>query len=332
MADATNVQMLLLWLKLVQMLLPDSSLAFPEFDGKAIGHLERKIETATRPLGHSLPTATTFRKELEIRNKRQEGPVREAVSRALSHSLSTAQQYYQAPTLSDTYSAYDAIGCIIGGDTATSLSLPAASNPKEKGKVKGKEKARVEELEESDVPTETDVEEEERDGSKGKKRRMSQWESERENSKGQKSRKPRGEEKEERGGKKRSKPQEEEEKEERGGKKRSKPQEEEEEEEEIGSSKRKKRREEEEKEERGGNERKRREEVEKGLSSSACKGKRKGFSKQEEKLVVEFFKTHISTRQLPTSKECREFLDLFPMDRSPKDIYDKCRNIAGRYY
>ena len=84
------------------------------------------------------------------------------------------------------------------------------------------------------------------------------------------SRKPQGEEKEE----KRSKPQEEEK-------------------EEIGSSKRKKRREEE-KEERGGNERKRREEEEEGLSSSGCKGKRKGFSK-DEKLIVEFLKTHFNS-------------------------------------
>ena len=94
----------------------DSPLAFPDFDGQQVSHLERKIEVATRPLGHSLPTATVFRKELEIRNKRQEGPTREAVSRALSHSLSIALQYYQAPTLTDTYSAYNAIGAIINGE------------------------------------------------------------------------------------------------------------------------------------------------------------------------------------------------------------------------
>ena len=71
----------------------DLPLAFLDFDGQQVSHLERKIEVATRPLGHSLPTATAFRKELEIRNKWQEGPTREAVSRALSHSLSTALQY-----------------------------------------------------------------------------------------------------------------------------------------------------------------------------------------------------------------------------------------------
>ena len=95
--------MLLLWTKL------DSPLTFPDFDGQQVSHLERKIEVATRPLGHSLPTATVFRKELEIRNKRQEGSTREAVTRALF----TALQYYQAPTLADTYSAYNAIGAIV---------------------------------------------------------------------------------------------------------------------------------------------------------------------------------------------------------------------------
>ena len=75
------------WMKLLQTMSLDSPLAFPDFDGQEVSHLERKIEVATRPLGHSLPTTTMFRKELEIRNKRQEGPTREAVSRALSHSL-----------------------------------------------------------------------------------------------------------------------------------------------------------------------------------------------------------------------------------------------------
>ena len=80
-ADATTIKMLLLWTKLMSLDLP---LAFPDFDGQQVSHLERKIEVATRPLGHSLPTARAFRKELQIRNKRQEGPMREAVSRALS--------------------------------------------------------------------------------------------------------------------------------------------------------------------------------------------------------------------------------------------------------
>ena len=122
--------------------MPDSPFAFPAFDGKHLTHLERKIETATSPLGHSLPNATSFRKELEIRNKRQEGPLREAVSRALSLSLATAQQYYQAPTLADTYSTYEIIGDIIRGDRATSpCEHRKIGEEKGKGKGKGKKKA-----------------------------------------------------------------------------------------------------------------------------------------------------------------------------------------------
>lgn len=121
--DATSISMLLLWQRVLCRILPDSSLAFPEFDGTKLGHPERKMGAAAKSLGHILPTPTGFRKDLEIRNKRQEGPMREAVSRALAHSLSTAQQYYQAPTLSDTYKAYQAIDEIIRGERATSPGL-----------------------------------------------------------------------------------------------------------------------------------------------------------------------------------------------------------------
>ena len=78
---------------------------------------------AAKTLGHFLPTPGTFRKEFEIRNKRQEGPVREAVSRALSHSLATAQQCYQAPTMSDTYMAYGAMQDIITGTRGSRVKL-----------------------------------------------------------------------------------------------------------------------------------------------------------------------------------------------------------------
>ena len=288
--------MLLLWLKVVQRVLPVSPLAFPEFDGSPMGHLERKIEMATKPLEHSLPTATSFRKELEIRNKRQEGPMREAVSRALSHSLSTAQQYYQAPTLSDTYTAYNVIADIIRGDRATS---PRLGEQKGKEKQKGKGKGRAGDVE-SDVSVETDVEmekqedEEERRG-KGKKRR-------------------------------RSTPHEEEDDEERSSKRMQRREEEEE-----RSSKRMQRREEE--EERGQGKKKKEKEKEaerRQASSSASSRKRKAFTERQEGQITDFFKTQISTRQFPTSIECREFLALFPMQRSPKDIYDKCRNLSGR--
>ena len=119
-ADATSVQMALLWLKLLERTFPDCTLAFPDFDGQPLQHLERKVDAAARSIGHTLPTATSFRKHIEIRNKRLSGPMREAVSRALSHSLATAQQYYQAPTVSDAYSAYSVMQDIIGGARAAS--------------------------------------------------------------------------------------------------------------------------------------------------------------------------------------------------------------------
>lgn len=63
---------------------------------------------------------------------------------------------------------------------------------------------------------------------------------------------------------------------------------------------------------------------------AACTPKRKPFSRADEELIANFFRQHISRRQFPTIAESREFLELYPMDRTPKDIYDKCRNIAGR--
>ena len=80
------------------------------------------METAAKSLGQSLPTATVFRKELEIRNKRQDGPMREAISWALSHSLATASQYYQVLTTSDAYTTYSVMQKIIGGAQAASPS------------------------------------------------------------------------------------------------------------------------------------------------------------------------------------------------------------------
>ena len=88
-----------------------------------------QIGTAAKSLGHNLPSATEFRKEIEICNKRQEGQVRDAVSRALAHSLSTAQQYYHAPTLSDTFETYRGIDEIMRGERARS---PKVEKAKEK--------------------------------------------------------------------------------------------------------------------------------------------------------------------------------------------------------
>ena len=97
--------MLNLWVRVLEKL-PATELAFPQFDGTRMVHL---VDHAARALGHSLPTATTFRKQLVINNKRIEGPNREALSRALSHSISTAAQYYQAPTHGDSLSTYRTI-------------------------------------------------------------------------------------------------------------------------------------------------------------------------------------------------------------------------------
>ena len=156
-ADSTGVKMLLLWQRVLRHVFPQSKLAFSDFNGEAMTHLEHRIQQAAEAVGHSLPTATMFRKQMEICNKRQEGPTREAVSRALSHSLSTAQVYYQAPTLADTYSTYRAIRKMIAGETATSPAPgsedesavkgrasedESAVKGRPKGKGKGKQKAR----------------------------------------------------------------------------------------------------------------------------------------------------------------------------------------------
>ena len=42
MADATSVPMLLLWQKVVRQIFPDSPMAFPDFDGTRLVHLEEE--------------------------------------------------------------------------------------------------------------------------------------------------------------------------------------------------------------------------------------------------------------------------------------------------
>ena len=120
-ADETAICMIKLWLKVLAQVHPDCELAFPDFQGQRPQHIERRVDSAAKILGHSLLTATSLRKVIEIFNKRLEGPSREAVSRALSHSLNTAQRYYQAPTLRDAYSAYEMMQGIMGGTQAVSL-------------------------------------------------------------------------------------------------------------------------------------------------------------------------------------------------------------------
>ena len=60
--------------------------------------------------------------------------------------------------------------------------------------------------------------------------------------------------------------------------------------------------------------------------------RRKTFTPQKEDLLADYFARHIAKREFPTSVECRDFIKLHPSfaKRKPKDIYDKCRNIAGR--
>ena len=112
-----------LWMKVLHALHPKSEAAFPAFDGSPHpAHLERIMERAAKLLGHDLPRPTSFRKELEIRNKRLEGPIREAVSQSLSHSMATAASYYQAPSANDSVATYRAIQPIIGGREGRSPS------------------------------------------------------------------------------------------------------------------------------------------------------------------------------------------------------------------
>ena len=235
---------------------PNSTLGFPDFEGKSVKHLERKVEIAATALGHNLPTPTAFRKELEIRNKRQEGPMKEAVSRALSHSLATAQQYYQAPTMSGTYVAYGAMQEIIGGTRAS--SPPAAAGVQQE---KGKASARAEEEEGEEGVLEEEIDTtltggEEKTGAKGKRKRRDR-----------------------------------------------------EEEEEAPLCK-------------------------KPTTPSATPSPRRrtAFTQHQQDLLADYFAQHISDRKFPTSLECQDFIKLYPAfaGRKPKDIYDKCRNLAGR--
>lgn len=61
--------------------------------------------------------------------------------------------------------------------------------------------------------------------------------------------------------------------------------------------------------------------------------KKRRFSEQQCDLICDYFGPHISRKRFPTAMECQEFKELYSSqfeDRTAKDIYDKCRNIAGR--
>ena len=107
------------------------------------------MEAAAKTVGHSLPTATTFRKAMEVRNKRLPDPLWEAVSHTLCHSSGTAETYYRAPATRDTVQTYKRIGAIVEGklggspdktpppptlDQDTSSQVPTAKRGGHKGK------------------------------------------------------------------------------------------------------------------------------------------------------------------------------------------------------
>ena len=66
MADATSVEMLLLWMRVVRSVVENAELAFQDYYGESLVYLERKIKTAMKEFGHSLPSATSLRKQLKF--------------------------------------------------------------------------------------------------------------------------------------------------------------------------------------------------------------------------------------------------------------------------
>ena len=127
-------RLLQLWLRVVETLpsTVDKELLFPSFDGKPLGHLEWVVGWAAAKHGHTLPNATSFRKELENTNQRRlSGAVKEVVSRSLCHSSDTAAKYYQAPLMGDCLHTFSTIQCLIGdGDVSRSPS-PAGEGRRE---------------------------------------------------------------------------------------------------------------------------------------------------------------------------------------------------------
>lgn len=303
MADETSIQMLLMWERVLDVVVPEADLAFPNMSGEQVTNLDRKIKCATT--GYNLPTATDLRKEVEIQNKRLQGPLREAVSRALSHSQATAQQYYQAPSERDIIQTYDVISNIISGkkgrdvgetndDRKGKKRIVDEKQTEERGDVKGKGKGKKRVTEEDDVE---EQEKKEREVRKGKKRVAFQDSSDEEESEG-------GEAKEKSWMMQTSR------REVKGkGKKRVVMQI-------LGD----------EEESEGGEA-----QQESWRAKQTSTRKRKKFSEEDERNIKDYFQMHIANSCYPTMEECRQFLKMYPIPlRSDKDIYDKCRNIVGR--
>ena len=58
--------------------------------------------------------------------------------------------------------------------------------------------------------------------------------------------------------------------------------------------------------------------------------KRKRFTKEETYDISHYFKGKIDAKEIPTLTDCREFLNLFAIDRTATKIQDKHRTIVRR--
>ena len=252
----------------------------------------------------------------------------EAVSRALSHSLATAQQYYQAPTVADAYTAYRVMQEIIRGTRADSPAVLSSSSTLKRGTGAGspaaisssstlkerKRKLRVRFQEE-------DISEEEQDRGGDRQEEVQQGK-----------RKGKGKWKGKACPSSQDGLSEEEEWWKQGkGKGKARPTFQEAEEQEMGGQEwrqgKRKREPEKDKEDTAGEDM-----VTAPLGPSPRTRRWQLFTKAQVRLVAEYFAGQISRREFPNSTECRDFIRLYPGfgERNPKDIYDKCRNLAGR--
>ena len=264
------------------------------------------MERAAKALGHDLPRATAFRKELEIRNKRLEGPTREAVSRSLSHSIGTAALYYQALSVSDSVATYKAIQSLIDGREGRSPEQEggrAGCSPK--NELGNRRQTPRPGRSPSPTPTPPDCSTSarsraQRSRSPASPRRLLQsgpsslrQDLPKRASPGHRSGATNPDHSEPPGppydDRSRS--------------------------------------------------RSRSHMVPKatpkatpvGPSPRVTPHRRKRFSEQENQNVMTYFDSHIKKREYPSLGECREFLETFGMsDRTAKNIQDKCRNLAGR--
>ena len=213
------------------------------------------MQNSAKLLGHDLPTATEFRKQLEIRNKRLDGPRREAVSRSLSHSLGTAAQYYQAPTQRDTLATFRTIRSLIDGREGHSPT------PKDSGsgqKTSDPPSQLNNSESEDELPTASSLA---RDRTSCPPKDKTAWKTVR--AKRDRSTPP--------------------------PTARPTP-----------------------------------------SPPPTPNPKRRRFTSEETEKIANYFSQHFKKNDPPSLSECREFLQIFQMDRTPKHIQDKCRTIAGR--